>query len=121
MLLNLSSFESYAAAGQIRLIAAATEHRLPKLPDVPTVGETLPGFQTSVWFGMWGPAKMPPEILAKIYDGVSKALDLPETRQFFQTNSLERVALSPQDVGKLIHSDLEHWSALAKVVGVKID
>jgi tripartite-type tricarboxylate transporter receptor subunit TctC len=121
MLLNLSSFEADAAAGQVRLIAAATENRVPKLPNVPTIGETVPGFKTSVWFGLWGPAKMPPELVARIHDDVSKALDLPETKDFFQTNSLQRVDLSPRDVGKLIQSDLEHWSALIKAVGVKID
>jgi tripartite-type tricarboxylate transporter receptor subunit TctC len=64
---------------------------------------------------------MPPEILTKLQADVSKALDLPETRQFFKTNSFERVDLSPQDFGKLIQSDLKHWSALIKAVGVKID
>jgi tripartite-type tricarboxylate transporter receptor subunit TctC len=121
MLLNLSSVEADAAAGQVRLIAAATENRVPKLADLSTVGETVPGFKTSVWFGLWGPAKMPPELLAKLHDDVAKALDFPETKQFFQTNSLERVDLSPADFSKLIQGDLAHWSALIKSVGVKIE
>jgi tripartite-type tricarboxylate transporter receptor subunit TctC len=66
-------------------------------------------------------AAVPPELVARIHDDVSKALDLPKTKHFFQTNSLQRVDLSPQDVGKLVQSDLEHWSALIKAVGVKID
>jgi tripartite-type tricarboxylate transporter receptor subunit TctC len=121
MLLNLSSVDEHAKAGKIRMIAAATEKRVTALPDVPTVAETVPGFQTSVWFGLWGPAKMPPELLAKIHADVSKALDLPETKQFFKTNSLERVDLSPQDFGKLIASDLKHWGTLINAVGAKID
>jgi tripartite-type tricarboxylate transporter receptor subunit TctC len=110
MLLNLSSVEEHAAAGKVRLIAAATEKRVPTLANLPTIAETIPNFQTSVWFGLWGPAKIPPTLLAKIHADVSKALDLPETRQFFKTNSFERVDLSPQDFGKLIQSDLKHWS-----------
>jgi tripartite-type tricarboxylate transporter receptor subunit TctC len=121
MLLNLSSVEEHANAGKVRLIAAATEKRVPVLPDLPTIAETVPGFNTSVWFGLWGPAKLPPELLAKIQADVSKALDLPESRQFFKTNSLERVDLSPQDFGKLIKSDLKHWGALISAVGAKID
>jgi len=121
LLLNLSSVEEHAKVGKVRLIAAATEKRVPALPDLPTIAETVPGFQTSVWFGLWGPAKMPPEILTKLQADVSKALDLPETRQFFKTNSFERVALSPQDFGKLIQGDLKHWSALINAVGAKID
>jgi tripartite-type tricarboxylate transporter receptor subunit TctC len=121
MFLNLSSVEEHAKAGRVRLIAAATETRVPTLPDLPTVAETVPGFKTSVWFGLWGPAKMPPELLAKIHGDVSKALELPETRQFFKTNSFERVELSPQEFGKLIQNDLKHWSALINAVGAKID
>jgi len=121
VLVNLSGVEQYAKTGQVRLIAAATEKRVPELPDLPTVAETVPGFQTAVWFGLWGPAKMPPELLAKIHADVSKALDLPETKQFFKTNSLERVDLSPQAFGELIHDDLNHWSALIKAVGVKVE
>ncbi len=121
MFLNLSSVEEHAKSGRVRLIAAATETRVPTLPDLPTVAETVPGFKTSVWFGLWGPAKMPPELLAKIHADVSKALELPETKQFFKANSFERVDLSPQEFGKLIQGDLKHWSALINAVGAKID
>ena len=121
MLLNLSSVEEHARSGNVRLIAAATETRIPALPDLPTAAEAVPGFKTSVWFGLWGPAKMAPELLAKIHADVSRALELPETRQFFKTNSFERVDLSPQDFGKLIQGDLKHWSALINAVGAKLD
>jgi tripartite-type tricarboxylate transporter receptor subunit TctC len=121
MLLNLSSVEEHAKAGKARLIAAATEKRVAHLPDLPTISETVAGFKTSVWFGLWGPGKMPPDLVAKIHADVSKALDHPETTKFFSNNSFERLDLSPQDVGKLIQSDLDHWSALIKALGVKID
>jgi tripartite-type tricarboxylate transporter receptor subunit TctC len=121
MMLNLSSVEQHAKEGKARLIAAATEQRAPALPDLPTIAETVPGFKTSVWFGLWGPANLPPAVLAKLGADVAKALELPETRQFFKTNSFERVALSPQDFAKLIQSDLKHWSALINAVGAKID
>jgi tripartite-type tricarboxylate transporter receptor subunit TctC len=121
LLLNLSSVEEHAKVGKVRLIAAATEKRVPSYPDLPTIAETVPGFETSVWFGLWGPPKMPPELIAKIQTDVSKALDLPETRQFFKTNSFERVDLSPQDFGKLIQSDLKHWTGLINAVGAKIE
>lgn len=121
MIINLSSVEEHAKAGKVRLIAAATEKRVPSEPELPTVAETVPGFSTSVWFGLWGPAKMPPELVAKIHADVAKALDHPETTKLFATNSFERVDLSSQDFGKLIQSDLKHWSALIKAAGVKID
>jgi tripartite-type tricarboxylate transporter receptor subunit TctC len=121
MIINLSSIEDHAKAGKVRIIAAATEKRAPALPDLPTVSETVPGFNTSVWFGLWGPGKMPPELVAKIHADVAKALDHPDTRKMFGTNSFERVDLSPQDFGKLIQSDLKHWGDLIRSTGVKIE
>jgi len=121
MIINLSSVEDHAKAGQVRIIAAATEKRVPAHPELPTVSETVPGFNTSVWFGLWAPGKMAPELVAKIHADVSKALDHPETRKMFQTNSFERIDLSPQDFGKLIQSDLKHWTDLIRSTGVKID
>jgi tripartite-type tricarboxylate transporter receptor subunit TctC len=64
---------------------------------------------------------MPPALLAKIQADVSKALDSPETRQFFKTSSFERVDLSSQELRKLIQGDLKHWSALISAVGAKVD
>jgi len=64
---------------------------------------------------------MPPELLAKIHADVSKVLDLPESREFFKTNSFERVELSPAQFEELIQSDLKHWSALINAVGARID
>jgi tripartite-type tricarboxylate transporter receptor subunit TctC len=121
LMLNLSSVAEHAKAGKARLIAAATKQRVGVLPDLPTVAEAVPNFETSVWFGLWGPPKMPPELLAKIHADVSKALDLPETKDFFKTNTLERVDLTPAQFAELIKSDLKHWTALANAVGAKID
>jgi len=122
LLLNLSSIEAHAQTGKVRILAAATEKRIATQPDLPTIAESgVPGFKTSVWFGLWGPANMPPELLAKIHADISKVLDLPESREFFKTNSFERVDLSPAQFEELIQSDLKHWSALISAVGARID
>src|SRR5207245_10698092 len=103
--LNLSSVEEHAKAGKARLLAAATEKRVSHLPDLPTIAETVAGFKTSVWFGLWGPGKMPPDLLAKIHADVAKALDHPETTKFFSNNRFARVDPSPPDLGKLSQRD----------------
>ncbi|HWL73382.1 MAG TPA: tripartite tricarboxylate transporter substrate binding protein, partial [Burkholderiaceae bacterium] len=121
MIINLSSIEGHAKAGKVRLVAAATENRVPALPDLPTVSETVAGFHTSVWFGLWGPARMPPDLVAKVHADSSKALDHPETKNLFKTNSFERFDLSPQDFDKFIQTDRKHLGALIKAIGIKID
>ncbi len=122
LLLNLSSIEAHEKTGKVRILAAATGKRLSTRPDLPTIAESgAPGFATSVWFALWGPPAMPPELVDKIHADVSRALDLPQTREFFKTNSFERVDLSPAQFGALIDSDLAHWTGLIKAVGVKVE
>jgi tripartite-type tricarboxylate transporter receptor subunit TctC len=81
----------------------------------------VPGFSTTVWFALLGPANMAPELAARIHADVSNLLDLPQTREFFQNNSFERVGLSPAQFGELIERDSRHWDALIKAVGAKIE
>lgn len=122
LLLNLSSIEQHAKAGKLKILAAATERRLSARPDLPTISESgVPGFQTSVWFALWGPANMPPDLVNKIHADVAKVLDLPQSREFFKTNSFERVNLSPEQFGQLIESDLKHWTKVIDAVGAKIE
>ena len=122
LLLNLSSIEQHAKAGKLKILAAATERRLSARPELPTISESgVPGFQTSVWFALWGPANMTPDLVNKIHADVAKVLDLPQSREFFKTNSFERVNLSPEQFGQLIESDLKHWTKVIDAVGAKIE
>lgn len=121
LLLNLSSIEPHEAGGKIKIIASAGETRAAKKPDLPTISEAaLKGFSTSIWFALLGPANMPENLVKKIHADVMKALDTPQTRDFFEKNSFERVTLSPAEFGQLIEKDSKHWDALIKSVGVKV-
>jgi tripartite-type tricarboxylate transporter receptor subunit TctC len=122
LLLNLSSLAAHEPTGKVRILAAATDKRLAARPDLPTIAEAgVPGFQTSVWFALWGPPNMPPALVNKIHADVQKVLDMPQTKEFFATNSFERVSLSPAEFGALVDSDLKHWSRLIQAVGAKIE
>jgi tripartite-type tricarboxylate transporter receptor subunit TctC len=122
LLLNLSSLEAHEKTGKVRILAAATDKRIPARRDLPTIAEAgVPGFHTSVWFALWGPPNMPPELTNKIHADVQKVLDMPQTREFFATNSFERVSLSPAEFGNLIEADLKHWTRLIQAVGAKIE
>jgi tripartite-type tricarboxylate transporter receptor subunit TctC len=122
LLLNLSSIEAHEKTGKVRILASAGATRAHARPDLPTIAEAgVPGFATSVWFALFGPANLPPELTAKIHADISKILDLPQTKEFFAKNSFERVPLPPAGVAKLVDHDTEHWSALIKTVGIKVN
>ena len=106
----------------MRALAVSSYYRLKALPDVLTVAEAgVPGFATTVWFALFGPANMPPELANKIHADVSKVLDLPQTKEFFEKNSFERVTDSPAEFAKLVERDSQHWKALIDQVGAKVD
>ena len=108
LLLNLSSIADHEKTGKVRILAAAGAKRIAPRPDLPTMSEAgVPGFQTSVWFGMFGPPNMPPELVQKIHADVSKVLDLPQSKEFFEKNSFERVTLSPPEFARLVADELE--------------
>ena len=122
LLLNLSSIEAHEKTGKVRILAAAGDKRAQARPDLPTIAEAgVPGFSTSVWFALLGPANMAPELVARIHADVSRVLDLPQSKEFFAKNSFERVTLSPTEFGKLIESESRHWEALITKVGAKLD
>lgn len=122
LLLNLSSIEEHAKTGKVRILAAATDKRLAARPDLPTIAESgVAGFNTSVWFGLWGPPNMPADLLARIQADVAKVLDAPQTREFFKTNSFERVDLTTAQMAALIDADLKHWTGLVQAVGAKVE
>lgn len=122
LLLNLNSIEEHEKTGKVRILAVASDKRAALRPDLPTVAEAgVPGFSTTAWFALWGPANMAPELVAKIHADVGKVLELPQSREFFRTNSFERVDRTPAQFSQLIQDDLKHWGALVKAIGAKLD
>jgi tripartite-type tricarboxylate transporter receptor subunit TctC len=122
LLLNLSSIEAHEKAGKARILAAAGAKRAALRPDLPTIAEAgVPGFSTTAWFALFGPPNMAPELVAKIHADAAKVLELPQSREFFRTNSFERVDLTPQQFSQLIQDDSRHWGALIKAVGARLD
>jgi tripartite-type tricarboxylate transporter receptor subunit TctC len=122
LLLNLSSIEAHEGTGKVKIIASAGEKRAAKRPELPTIAEAadLPGFATSIWFGLLGPANMPDNLVKKINADVAKVLQAPKTMAFFEKNSFERVDLSPAQFGQLIEKDSRHWEGLIKAIGAKV-
>ena len=122
LLLNFSSIEAHEKTGKVQILAAAGDKRAQARPELPTIAEAgVPGFSTTVWFALFGPANMPAELVQKIHADVSKVLDLPQSKEFFEKNSFERVTDSPAEFAKLVDHDSQHWDTLIKQVGAKVD
>jgi tripartite-type tricarboxylate transporter receptor subunit TctC len=109
-------------AGKLRMLAVASEKRNPALPDVPTIGETLPGFVSSLWTGMVAPPKTPAAIVDKVSAAVAKALQHPDfVARIAGVNGLEAVGSTPAEMTRVIKDERERWAAVIKATGIKTE
>lgn len=119
-LVTLSVFEQLEKEGKLRVIAAATEKRLPKRPDLPTIGETVPGYSIDVWFGMSAPAGTPPAILDKINADMRKVLNEKSFVDTFITpQSYQAGDLTRQQFADKIKAEYVKWGELVAISGAK--
>jgi len=117
----MPSIIGHIRGGELRALAVTTEKRSPELPDVPTVGETVPGYEASALFGMGAPAKTPPEVIAKLNKEINAVLAEPETRKRLIELGGEPLITMPDDFGAMIKAETEKWEKVVKSAGIKIE
>jgi len=108
----------HVKAGELRLLAVTEGKRSSLLPDVPTVGETVPGYEMSVWYGAFGPVGMPRAIVAKLNAEISRVLFLPDVKKKMADIAVEVAKMTPEELGALTRSDAEKWGGLIKELGI---
>ena len=109
-------------AGRLRALAVAGAKRSPTFPDLPTIGEFYPGFENSIWLGLFGPAGMPDEVVSRLRTEVQRALESSDVKaSLMGKGSLETLILSPPEFDALIRRDYEKYGKLIKKLGVKAD
>ena len=115
--------EPHARAGKLRLIAAATPTRIPRLPELPTVAESgVPGYEAGTWFALAGPAGMPREVTHAIYADVAKVLHEPAFKErYIDRQWFEVVANPPDEFAAFLQKDYERWEKLIRLSGVKAE
>jgi tripartite-type tricarboxylate transporter receptor subunit TctC len=117
-----SNFAQHAAAGKLRLIAAATEKRLALYPDLPTVGETIPGYAVEVFVAVAAPAGTPADILTRISADIAEIVANPAYREKNLTAvSLEPVGSTREEFAAVLARDNARWRALVERTGIRID
>jgi tripartite-type tricarboxylate transporter receptor subunit TctC len=110
----------YIRAGRLRALAVTAATRSDVLPDIATVGEFLPGYEGSNWYGN-APKNTPAEIVAKLNKEVNAALDDPKMKARLADLGGTVLAGSPADFGKLIAEETEKWGKVVRFTGIKAD
>jgi tripartite-type tricarboxylate transporter receptor subunit TctC len=111
----------HVRAGKLRALAVTTATRSEALPDVPTVGDFLPGFEASVWLGIGAPKNTPVEIIDKLNKEINAGLADPKIRARFADLGSTVLPGSPGDFGKLIADETEKWAKVIRAANVKAE
>jgi len=108
-------------AGRLRLLGVGTPQRAKALPDVPAIAETLPGFESTSWYTVMGPARMPATLVARWNREVNELVKTPEVGDRLANDTVEPRALSPEATAKHVADEITRWKAVAQRAGVRLD
>ena len=104
----------------MRALAVSTPKRNPTLPDVPTTGEAgIKGADAPLWFGVWGPAGMPADLVSKISGDIRKALADPTVKERLHNGGNDLMDMSPQEFGRFVRSEKDEYERVVKGAGIK--
>jgi tripartite-type tricarboxylate transporter receptor subunit TctC len=118
---NLPSSVEFIRGGKLRALAVTTEQPTPALPGVPTVAETVPGYEASAWFGMGAPKNTPRPIIERLNREINAALQDPEMAKKLADLGGTPIGGSPEDFGKIIAAETEKWRKVVEFSGAKAD
>jgi len=104
----------HVKAGRLRALALTTPKRSRAIPDVPTIGETVPGYDVTHWYGMWGPKGIPREIVMRWNQEVARVLNTDTMKKWLEREGLEPAGGPPEEFQERIRSDVAKWKKVVK-------
>ncbi len=106
-------------SGRLRGIAVTTGKRIAALPDIPTVGETLPGYEAVLWYAAWGPKNMPKDIVVRWNSEIAKAMTTPELKERMASEGLEPAGGPPEQLRDMLKREIPKWIRVVKEANIK--
>jgi tripartite-type tricarboxylate transporter receptor subunit TctC len=106
-------------AGKLRAVAITSAKRQSGMPDIPTIGETLPGYRAEAFQGMVVPAGVPQAIVTKLSAEVARIVRLPDVAERFQLDGAEPVGSTPKEFAAFLRAEMQKWSKVVKDAGIK--
>jgi tripartite-type tricarboxylate transporter receptor subunit TctC len=117
--LSMVAILPHIKAGRLRALAITTPARSSVLPDLPTIGETVPGFEVIHWYGIWGPKGMPKPIVARWNQEVAKVLRTDEAKSRSRAEGLDTAGGPPEEFRETIRRDVDKWRKVVKEAKIK--
>ena len=108
-------------SGKVKVLAVSSPRRLAVLPDVPTVAETIPGYELTGWQGLWAPAGTPAAVIQRVNAAMVKVIQSPEMQKRIQDLGYEPLGSSPKEMADRIRSELAQWTLLLKQTNITLE
>jgi tripartite-type tricarboxylate transporter receptor subunit TctC len=108
-------------AGRLRGLATTGAQRSPALPGLPTVAESVPGYEASLWYGLVGPARMPPDIVQRLNTETVAVLKQPQVHERFAAEGVDVRYDRPEEFAELIRRDVQRWAKVIERAGVRVE
>jgi tripartite-type tricarboxylate transporter receptor subunit TctC len=117
-----SSNAAQIKAGRLRPLAVSGAKRSEQYPELPTISEFYPGFESSIWLGLFGPANLPENVLTRLRGEIKKVLESPDVKQKMNAaGGLDPYVTTPQEFSALIRRDYEKYAKVVKDIGIKLE
>jgi tripartite-type tricarboxylate transporter receptor subunit TctC len=119
--LGVSSIINQHKAGQLRIIAVTSAKRSPELPDIPSIAETVPGYDASLWTGLFAPRGTPKNVIKRIYSEVEKLVRSPDLKTAFDRVGTYPLPKDPREFGEYVKSEFSKWGKVVREVKLQIN
>jgi tripartite-type tricarboxylate transporter receptor subunit TctC len=118
---NIPGSIGHIRTGKVRALGVTAAKRVAALPDVPTIGETVPGYEVSIWYGIAAPRGTPPEIVDKLNQAVNAVLAYPKLQARLAELGGEPMPMKPDEFGKLVAEETEKWGKVIRAANIKVE
>ena len=119
MFANVGNAQAHIKAGKLKALGVTSPKRLAAYPDVPAIAEVLPGYESSAWFGLFGPGRMNPELAKRISDAARQAIATPDLQRRIANEGATPVGNSPDEFARFVHAEIQRWAQVVKYSGAK--
>ena len=117
---SLIQASGHVRAGKLRALATSSAKRSLGFPELPTIAEAgVPGYDTANWWGVAGPRGLPPAIVTRLADEIRVVLGNPEVQKRLINEGAEPTVKSPAELGQYVAAEMERWTKVAKVAGIR--
>ena len=119
MFAAVGNAQTHVRAGKLRALGVTSPRRLPMFPDVPAIAETLPGYESNAWFGVFGPARMPTETVQRLADALRGGLQSPDVKRRIEQEGAQAMHQSPEEFSRFVQAEIVRWREVVAYSGAK--